>query len=178
MDKMTITEALAELKTLQKRIEKKRESIGPYLLRQSIVLDPLIEQGGSKEFIKRERQALGDLENRVIAIRTTIQKTNQVTPITISGKTATIAEWLTWRKEVAPGAQRFLNLLRGTINKNRDEFLKKGGQVAEEVKPDFANLIINIDELALIKEIEMVETVLGQLDGMLSLLNATTMIEF
>ena len=33
MTTITITEALAELKTLQKRIEKKRQAVGPYLLR-------------------------------------------------------------------------------------------------------------------------------------------------
>lgn len=174
---MTITEALAEMKTLAKRIEKKRESIAPYLLRQSIVLDPLAEQGGSKEFIRRERQALDDMERRMVAIRTGIQRVNHQTPITIEGETRTVAEWLTWRKEIAPGRQQFVTRMRGTITKVRDDFAKKGGAVSEDAKAGENNVIVNVDELALIKEIEQMENVLGQLDGQLSLKNATVLVE-
>lgn len=178
MATMTITEALAEMKTLAKRIEKKREAVSPYLLRQSIVLDPLTDAGGSKEHIRRERQALDDMEKRMVAIRTSIQRTNQGTPITVEGETKTIAEWLTWRKEVAPGRQLFLQKLHSSIRKVRDDFAKKGGAVGEDVKASDVNITVNVDEAALLREIEHCETVLGQLDGQLSLKNATVMVEF
>lgn len=175
---MTITEALAEMKTLAKRIEKKREAIAPYLLRQSVVVDPLADAGGSKEHIKRERQAIDDLERRMVAIRTAIQKTNHATPITVEGQTKTVAEWLTWRKEIANGRQQFLAKLIGLIKGTRDAALKKGGTVTDQPNTtDFNNWVVNVDESALLKEIEQTETILGQLDGQLSLKNATVLVE-
>ena len=70
----TITEALAELKTLGKRIEKKRESVAMFLTRQDGLKDPLEKDGGSVEFIKRERQAVKDLEQHHVNIRLAIQR--------------------------------------------------------------------------------------------------------
>jgi hypothetical protein len=174
---VTITEALAETKTVTKRMEKKREAIAPYLLRQAIVLDPLLEGGGSKEFIRRERQALADMAIRLVAIRTAVQRVNHQTPITIEGETRTIAEWLTWRKEVAPGMQAFLAKMRQTIERVRNDYTKKGGVVSEEVKAADQNVVVNVDEMALLREIEHVENVLGQLDGQLSLKNATVLVD-
>src|SRR5437762_2223860 len=102
---ITITEALAELKTLQKRIEKKREFVVTFLARQDGLKDPLGNDGGSFVALGRELQAIHDLDARRVLIRTNIQKINQSTPITVENVTRTIAEWLTWRKEVAPGEQ-------------------------------------------------------------------------
>lgn len=44
---LTITEALAEIKTVGKRVEKKREFIKAFLARQDGVKDPLEKDGGS-----------------------------------------------------------------------------------------------------------------------------------
>lgn len=43
---MLITEALAELKTLNKRVEKKKEYVKAYLYRQEGLKDPLEKDGG------------------------------------------------------------------------------------------------------------------------------------
>ena len=51
---ITITEALAEIKTISKRLEKKRESIFNFVGRQDGIRDPLEKDGGSVEFIIRE----------------------------------------------------------------------------------------------------------------------------
>lgn len=47
MPRLTITEALAELKTLDKRILAKQGSIPNYLVRDDRVRDPLAKDGGS-----------------------------------------------------------------------------------------------------------------------------------
>ena len=52
---LTITEALAEIKTLAKRIEKKRQNIGQFLVRQEGVRDPLEREGGSVAFVQTEQ---------------------------------------------------------------------------------------------------------------------------
>src|SRR5690348_16121509 len=110
---LTITEALAEVKTIEKRIAKKRESIGQYLARQEKVKDPLANDGGSVDFIKREEQAVSDLEERLIAIRRAILAANTSTQVSVNGDTRSIQDWLTWRREVAPKQKDYLAKLRG-----------------------------------------------------------------
>ena len=180
MAAITITEALAELKTMGKRIMSKREYVGNFLARQDGIKDPLEKDGGSIEVIKRERQAISDLETRHVAIRTAIQKVNQSTPITIAETTKTIAEWLTWRKEIAPGAQAFVGKMRNSIIQVRAQAQQKGWGViatATTAATQPTDFVINADEAELAKQAEQFETILGTLDGQLSLKNATVTID-
>jgi hypothetical protein len=177
---ITITEALAEIKTVGKRIDAKRAAILPYLLRQDGAKDPLEKEldGGSVEYIKRERQALDDLGMRIIALRQGIQKANDSNSIVLSGVSKTISEWLTWRREVAPGAQKFLNQIRGNLNSIREQAKRQGNQVvpAGTVAAERTDYLINVDEKELNRQIEEFEEILGSLDGQLSLKNATVQI--
>ncbi|MFA5152932.1 MAG: hypothetical protein WC554_10255, partial [Clostridia bacterium] len=100
MSKITITEALAEVPTISKRIEKKQEFIRSFLSRQSAVRDPHEKDGGSSVLIQRELQGIKDLQQRLIDIRSAIQNANAENVITVEGTTQTIADWLTWRREV------------------------------------------------------------------------------
>lgn len=88
---ITITEALAEIKTIIKRVEKKREFITAYLSRQEGVKDPLEKQGGSFENIRKEQQAILDLEDRIVSLRRGIQIANELTIVNISGKSRSIS---------------------------------------------------------------------------------------
>lgn len=171
---LTITEALAEVKTIGKRIEKKRQFVVQYLMRQDMVRDPLEKDGGSVDALKRERQAISDLEQRVVDIRSAIARANDTNSITVKGKTRTIHDWLTWRREVAPGHQAFLGTLRQGITNIREQQRKLGvtvGTAAEITKPQ--DVVVNINERDLAEEIENTEEILGTLDGQLSLKNAT-----
>ena len=178
---LTITEALAELNTIQKRIEKKRQFVLGYLTRPDGLRDPLEKGGGSLELIKRERQAIRDLENRHLSIRMKIQQANHATQVRIGNVSMSVAEWLTWRKETAPGVQTFLTQVRGTLDRVRQQAQQRGNAVVSAVattgdqKP--ADIIVNVDEQELAVEAEAVEEVLGMLDGKLSLTNATVMID-
>lgn len=167
---LTITEALAELKTLAKRLQAKRQYVVDHLIRPEIVKDPLEKDGGTPVVLAREAQAIADLAQRVITIRTSIQKANHITPVTVNGETRTLAEWLTWRKEVAPGHQSFLNAIRTGIQQNRKAW-------AARTDTNGAGLLVNWDEAALAADIEKTEKILGELDGQLSLKNATVMVE-
>lgn len=178
---ITITEALAEVKTIGKRITKKQQSIMPYIGRQDGVKDPLEKDGGSPEFIKRERQAIGDLEKRIIEIRRGIQRANDETSLTINDTTMTVSEWLTWRREVVPIRKQTLEQFRNGIGQLRAQASRGNAAVVQanaisgELKP--TDYIINISEKDLAEQIEVLEDTLGQLDGKLSLLNATTQIK-
>jgi len=181
MSTTTITEALAEIKTIGKRIEKKRQSIATYLARDLRLKDPLEKDGGSVAFVTSERQGISDLEARIVGIRTAIQKSNLDTVTVISGTTKSVAEWLTWRREVAPGAQSFLASLNNGIRTIREKaqrdgarIVPMGGESVAETKG--VEVVVNVDERALLAAQENLETTLGELDGRLSLLNATTVI--
>ena len=176
----TITEGLAELKTLQKRIAGKREGICRYLAYDSRVRDPLEKEvGGSRGFIERERQAVTDLEKRVVAIRTAIQRSNLTTTTTINGVTRNVAEWLTWRRELSEAAKTWLVRISNTIPQIRQQVQNTNTKLNAAANPpqEAGVAVINIDEAALHKELEAMEVTLGELDGKLSLLNATTVIE-
>ena len=178
MEKITITEALAEIPTITKRINKKQEFIFSYLYRQSSVRDPHEKDGGAQLLISREIQAIDDLQERIVNIRAAIQKSNQVNTITIGNTTRTIADWLTWRREVAPVQQVFLNTIVGRLNAVRQDAQRKGMSVIGEDKGYSSNdIIVNISEKGLADSIEEFEQVMGFLDGQLSLKNATILID-
>lgn len=176
---LTITEALAEIKTINKRLDSKFNGIAPYLFRQEGFKDPLDKEGGSFEYIKRERQSIKDLQDRVVSIRSGIQKANERTLVTVGTCTRSIADWLVWRRDVAPKSKTFLESLRNSINNVRNQALKQGVTIAQngaspESPKDF---VMNISEKELLRDIEDLETTLGTLDGVLSLKNATTFID-
>jgi len=176
--KLTITEALAELKTISKRINKKKEFILTYLLRQDAFKDPLEKDGGSVSAIAAETQSIRDLESRAIGIRMAITNANLQTQVTVGDVPNSIAEWLIWRRDIAPGRQEFNKTLRDRIARTRQEATKKGlsvGAVGEITKPD--DVIVNLNEKTLAAEAEKLEQLLGDLDGQLSLKNATTFVE-
>lgn len=175
----TITEALAELKTLDKRIVKKEEFVMQYLVRQDMYKDPLEKEGGSVTAVGREIQAITDLRERVVAIRRAIANKNAVEKITIGSQERTISDWLTWRREVAPKRQQFLVKIAGRISFLRKDALQKSVNViagnATPAQP--TDVLVNISETELQKWLENMEEVLGTLDGQLSLKNATLTIE-
>ena len=121
---------------------------------------------------------MSDLQARVMKIRAAIQKSNLENTITISGYTKSISEWLTWRKEVAPNHLSFLNSLFTNIQNVRKQALQRGAQIVKGTEQEGLNdLIVNLDETVLQKERDDVQKILGELDGQLSLKNATINIE-
>src|SRR5690348_15022934 len=172
---ITITEALAEIKTVQKRIEKKREFISQFIARQDGLKDPLEKDGGSFASIARERQSIHDLEDRIVALRRGIQVANEETMVTLNGTSRSVADWLVWRRDVAPGYQKFLNDLRGRLNAIRDRARQQGSNMVMASTPTEkpTDFVVNLNEQELAAEIETLEDTLGQLDGQLSLKNAT-----
>lgn len=178
MTTITITEALAEVPTISKRIEKKANFIGSFLFRQSAVRDPHEKDGGSAVLIAREFQAIRDLQNRLINIRAAVQRANSEHVITIGSETKSIADWLTWRREIVEFDRRFLGQLTSELKRVRDDANKKGVAVTDKDPGGYsADYVVNINEKELSEKIENIETVMGTLDGKLSLANATIMIE-
>lgn len=170
---MTITEALAEIAMLEKRLESKRTFVLSHLVRSDRLRDPHEKAGGSMELVKRELQGIDDLMLRKIFLRTQINKKNMETQLLVGTITRSIAEWLIWRREVLPGADRFSQIMLAKINSTRADAAKRQSTVAGE-KPD--DVIVNINEKDFHEYLEQMVEITGALDGKLSLHNATTLI--
>lgn len=174
----SITEALQELKTIQKRILAKREALLPFIARPNQLKDPFEKDGGSYSYIKRERQSISDLENRFVKIRTAIQRVNLTTFLSLDGTDMSIAEWTTWRRDMAAGQKDFLFKLSNGIKGLRQETVKKGNKLVDaSTQPGETDVVVHLNEKELLEEQDQLEKRLGDLDGKLSLLNATTFVE-
>lgn len=175
---MTITEALAEIKTVQKRVQSKREFIKQYLTRYEGIKDPLEKDGGSAKVLGQELQAVRDLEQRVVDLRRGIQAANEKTRLVIEGQEQSIADWIVWRREVSNGAERFLRDLNAQLVQARNKTHANGFRVlgVTEKSDQPMDVIVSLDENQLRAEAEKLSKILGDLDGKLSLLNATVMV--
>lgn len=181
--RMTVTEALADIKTSAKRIEKKREFVRNYLWRQGHIKDPHEKNGGSTHRVACEQQAIKDLEATIVLLRFKIAQLNAKTEVEVGGETKTVAEWLIWRRDVVPDRRGFLTGLQTTVVEVQRGFagVRAGGEVVQAVQghepSGVGTVAINVDQLELAGEIERIEKVLGELDGKLSHRNATTFVE-
>lgn len=177
--RLTITEALAEARTIGKRIEAKRSFIGVNLGRPEGLKDPHAKEGGAEAALQAAFQAIDDLEVRLVAIRTEIQRSNFQTFLTIEDLTLTITEWLAWWSEVATKRQAFLLAVIEGIRSARRQTQERGAKVVRpgDAEASMSDLILHVDEASIRKAAERMDTILGTLDGRLSLLNATTFVE-
>lgn len=130
-EELTITEGLAEIKTVGKRLAKKRQFVSDYLFRQERMKDPFAKDGGSEAAINATLQSIGDLENRIVRIRGAVAAANAIATLTIDGDARTVQDWLVWRREVAPGQQSFLASLRQTLQSVRQDAAREGLRVVE-----------------------------------------------
>jgi hypothetical protein len=175
---MTITEALAEIKLIDAKVEKQRLSIRTFLTRPEALKDPLAKDGGSEKYIAETFQSIKDLEERKVRLRRAIAQANEETTVTVGKTTKSIADWLVWRREVAPTRQVFLTQVRQTIDAARREAASRLTQVT--VNGSVTNvpqeIVVNLSEVLLAEETEQVSDILATLDGQLSLKNATVSI--
>lgn len=179
VNKVTITEALADIKTIDKRIEKKQQFILNYLWRQAALKDPLEKEGGCFVALEKELQSILDLETHKLHLRRAIQYANDKTFITIGGQELSISDWLVWRRDVAPQMQILYNSLSNKIQQARQTAQQKGLTVFQSENPDAKpqDIVVHLNEKKVAELIEWYEEVLGNLDGQLSLKNATTFVE-
>lgn len=177
--KITITEALAELKIIKSKVEKKSAFITNYLARQEAIKDPLDKQGGSVGTIKSERQAISDLLERFVKIRSKISEANSGVGLTIGSDTRSVADWIVWKRDIAPVMEEMFTSMTRTVSNMRMDSQRKGLKVLGPGENATAptDVVVNIDEKELADNIEKLAETLGVLDGKLSLHNATVMVE-
>lgn len=171
MSKITITEALAEIKTIGKRIAKQVEFVNTYVSRPEMVRDPLDKEGGSESLVNKGVQSILDLYTRWVDLRMAIQKANEETLLTVGDQTMPIARWLVWRREVSTPLQQFWATLGAKVSQHNYQWKNQQG-ITEN-----CNAIINYPITKISEKHEQIVMVLGNLDGQLSLKNATTVID-
>jgi len=177
--KMTITEALAEIKTIGKRIAKKRDFVTSNLVLQGAFRDPMEREGGMRKAVKETLQSIADLESRVVKIRSAITRQNAATLLTIGGVTQTIEQWLIWRREISEGQGAFWRTMTKSIENVRQDVSRKGFTLVDKETPQEPHEVtFMVSPLEVANIVDAHELTLGELDGKLSLLNATTFIEF
>lgn len=179
---ITITEALAELKIINKRIATKRQFIQQNAVRHAIIVDPFEgESSTQRDRVTAELQAIGDLITRYLFIRQSISIANHATELTIGTVTRTVATWLVYRREQADGALLLMKQMQQAAVNMRNEIAQKLGQQPNPsgIAPDIKRwqVQVNFDEGALASAIEAADDVMGRLDGLLSLHNATVKIK-
>lgn len=177
--KTTITEALQELKTLDKRIASTRDFIVKYGIRQGSTIDPLDDEGGSDKVIPAKAQSLDDLFIRRVQIRNAINRANDQINLTVSGITRTVAEWIIWRRDVQRKQLEAYELFQNQIIGARRQCVEKGMSLKDDgTQPARVTEVSSfIGESSLQKKIEALREIESTLDGKLSVINATTLIE-
>jgi hypothetical protein len=176
----TISEGLREVKTLHERIAKKRVYIDQHLHRQAFIRDPLEKEGGQAAVISREIQAIGDMEQRVILLRRSISVANLQTPVTVGDRTMSIYDWICWKREIAPREVEHQQRMAQMLNAARHSARAQGIPVvaaAGAAADNSRDVILNISEAALQEASDKLTRDLGVLDGLLSVANATTLID-
>lgn len=181
MEKMTITEALAEIKLIEKKIDKKKDMVYGNLCRFSPQPDPFEKTGGAITTLNGEVQSCGDLWQRWIKIRSAIATVNLVHEITIEGHTKSIYEWLIWKREIAEKQIQFYKKIYMDTKMHIDANAKNPKLLQDpsikDSKPQLVDLITYFNYPEYIKKEEHFSMVLDKLDGQLSLKNALITIE-
>jgi len=155
----TIQEGLEDTETFLRELDERRKFILDHVVHEAYQQDPLEDRGGSKSAIREALEAIDRLSEMILVTRVAINKARANTDVTVSKTTKTVEEWLIWRKELSIGALSFV------------EYLAEKVRNAREWGDDF---LVNLDEEELAQmEKDLLET-LGELDGKLSVIYATT----
>ena len=130
---MNVHQALAELKTLESRINKKLREGGPYVIANrhnntKIDGEPL---SNYIEAAKDAYQAVQDLINRRNALKRAVVQSNANTAVTIGGITYTVAEAIDTKDHGIPMLRSVLNTLTHQYNSAKETCQINNGERLE-----------------------------------------------
>lgn len=175
---MTITEALAEIKLINDKIQKKQAYVLDNLTRVRQQPDPLASKGGTSIVIAAEVQSIGDLESRLTKIRAAIMQANLSNMAECRGTTMPIYEWLVWKREVAKSLSNFYQQIYNNTKRKVDE-IQRAPQLFKNDgdKPVLVELEVALPYMDYATKYSDVIETLNKLDGLLSLKNATITVD-
>lgn len=115
---MKLIEALKNLKTIEKRIDKNCEKIREYCAYVSVETPTFETEERQRQEVASLVQANLDLEKEYIRLKRSIEQTNLATKVSINGKEYTISELITIKGAVKgrAGAGRFRTATYQALN--------------------------------------------------------------
>ena len=185
--KLTITEALAEIRLIQKRLATKRKYLLENVVRHSALRDPHESSGGQEATARQTKQGILDLERRHLRIRAAIQRSNLDTMLTVSPladvdgevaveETRSVADWLVWRREIAAGQMKLERDIVSVVTKNQEQLSALAKQATSETFRG-GDLVVNVNVHDAEQRADAIQRLLGSLDGALTKHNSITQIE-
>lgn len=173
---ITITEALAEIKLIDKKLESKAHTVMGNLTRYDHIPDAL---GDSAKKLGEEMQSMHDLWAEIIKIRSAISGVNLRETIKVGEKTATISEWITWKREIATKQLTLYTNIRNNLKNATDRHATnpQAYKDPESGENRFFKLVCNLPYSEFIEKSQKTQETLDRLDGLLSLKNATVTVE-
>lgn len=133
--KITITEALAKMKLLQKRIDSGIRNLAVIGYQQRNKMQSPhshMEIADFEKKAKEDLQSVDDLIARITVMKTTIDKSNSVTTVKIGGKEFTIQEVLVEKKHIE-NKKTLLSKLKSLRNDANSRFQSCTENVTSEI---------------------------------------------
>lgn len=139
---ITITEALQQVKSLQKRLDKERENLRVIAVKHGESLTGGDSYIKPEDFSKRANsnyQSVVDLMNRIVKIKKAIVKSNQTTMITIGGRTMSVQDAII-EKDYLGNKEELLDSLRRDLSSARTSY-----KMAERKNEETRDRLVNAD---------------------------------
>lgn len=168
---MKIIEALKNLKTIQKRMEKNCAEITRYCAYVSTEIPAFETEDKQKIEVAGRIQANLDLEAEYLRLKRAIEQTNLAVKITIGTRTYTITELISIKRVLGKYHASTYAALdpQSAMNRLNDVF-RKGG--VDGINP--AKVIVLYKEEDKNRNLRDWEDFMSQIDGKLEVLNAET----
>lgn len=139
---ITITEALQQVKSLQKRLDKERDNLRVIAVKHGESLTGSDSYIKPEDFSKRANsnyQSVVDLMNRIVKIKKAIVKSNQTTMITIGGRTMSVQDAII-EKDYLGNKEELLDSLRRDLSSARTSY-----KMAERKNEETRDKLVNAD---------------------------------
>lgn len=198
----SITRALTEVKTLEKRFHVGIDDLHLVAVKHGLVLRRPYSSIKPTDFEKKakaEDQSVRDIEERISKIKKKIAEINSTTTVTIGSRVMTIQEALIEKSTLIPLKKERLNKYKRLLADARDQFDAAGKENEEKIQRNIQDrkdvltekqareeieatrAVSMIDPLNLADEIKDLEDEItefeGNVDFALSEVNSTTFIE-
>lgn len=138
--KMTIHRALSELKLIDAKITKQITELQPVAINQRLKkISGHITEEDFKTNVTSSYNSITDLIDRKLKIKSKIVESNSITQITVSGKTFTVADAITFKKiieakkSLSAMLKQRLTVMVGHLNKNNEQINANADNLALHV---------------------------------------------
>ena len=167
---MKIVEALKNLKTIEKRVEKNCQRINQYAAWVSVETPAFETEERQKQEVQSLVQANLDLETEYLRLKTAIESTNLAVSVTINGKTYSISNLVTIKRKVKEFRTRTYQALQANSAVTRmQQIYAKGFDAGNPPK-----VVAAFKEEEKNAKVREWEDFVSAIDGKLEVVNAET----